>query len=351
MQEKIYYYSKQKLLVRTIIAGVILLVCSTLVFGALSTGQTRRIGLLILLGIVGLGAALFILLSIPLLFSKAKKEIELNDKGIYSSGNDGSRIGLIPWDNIGQITRNKIQNKDCICIHVRDISGYINKINGKEKRAILASNHIALLIDNRNVDDDLPAILSEAQQFFSKFGTTTPESQGNNDLSTKATGTTFDDLRVKMLDAQVFLHYDSGMKRAKNLEDPAWLHENVFFWPFDDRFQDNSAPPEIKRFGVRFFVFAKPLPNLLKLSKLTATSGNEEKYCFNANNKLFPFEQLFKAGNLKYIKRIDKQQHIFYDLTNIYAMRNGDDGSFPKKEIILSQAISDKTIHLFQIDK
>jgi hypothetical protein len=351
MQEKTYYYSKQKLLVRTVVAGVILLVCSSLVFGALSTGQTRRIGLLILVGIVGLGAALFILLSIPILFSKAKKEIELNDKGIYSSGNDGSRIGLIPWGNVSQITRNKIKDKDYICVHVRDISGFAGKANGKERRAILASNHIALLIDNRNVNDDLSGILSEVQRFFNKYGTTTTAPQGNNDLGTKATGTAFDDLRVKMLDAQVFLHYDSGLKRAENFEDPTWLHENVFFWSFDEKFANNSAPPEVKNYGVRFFVFAKPFPSLLKFSKLTPASGDEEKYCFNANNKLFPFERLFKTGSLKYIKRINKQQHIFYDLTKIYAMRLVNDGSSPKKEIILGQAISDNTVHLFQIDK
>lgn len=350
MQEKTYYYSKQKLLIRIVIAFVLFFACSSLAFSALSTGQVRRIGLLILIGVVGLGAALFILFSIPILLSKAKKEIELNDKGIHSLGNNGSQIGLIPWGNISHITQNKIENKNYICVHVHDISPFSNKITTKEKRAILESNHIALLIDNRGVKEDLSTIFSAAELFLKTYGTPVPEREDKNASGTKTTTSPFKDLKVPVLNTQVFMHYDSGIKRPKNFEDSDWLHEHVFFWPFTEKFENKSLPPEFQGYNAKHFVLTKSMPDLLKLSKGTSASRKDEKYCFTTNNKPFPFDRLFKSGHLTYIKQLNKREHVFYNLNNIYAVANGNDGAF-KKDIVLSQAISDDSVHLFHIDK
>jgi hypothetical protein len=351
MNEKTYYYSKQKLLLRMLVAFAIFFPCAKLIYGALATGEIRRIGLLILVALVALAAALFIALSIPLLFAKAKKEIEFNEQGIYSAGNNGDKIGLIPWHNISQVTQNKIDNKKYICVHVRDIAPFSNTITAKEKRTILATNHIALLIDNRNVADELPAIFAEAQRFLKTYGTPEPNQQDNPATAPSATPPAFSDLTVPVLDAQVFMHYHTGLNRPRNFEDPNWLHEHVFFWPFTEKPDEKSLPAGFGGYNARYFVFAKPLPDLLKLSKVTATTGNEEKYFFNAGNKPFAFDQLFKAGNLKYITLINKRQHVFYKLDNIYALAAGNEGETAKKEIVLSHAIAADSVYLFQINR
>jgi NADH:ubiquinone oxidoreductase subunit K len=173
MQEKIFYYSKRKAVVRIVIALAILILCSKLVFTAISVGEISRIGLLLFVGLIGLGAALYVIISIPVLIFKPRKEIEISEKGIFSSDSDNSAMGLIPWDNISQVTLNKIENKSYICVHVHDSSVFIYKVRTKERRALLESSKIALLIDNRNVNEELFAIFTEVEQYFKKFANNT----------------------------------------------------------------------------------------------------------------------------------------------------------------------------------
>jgi hypothetical protein len=56
-----------------------------------------------------------------------------------------------------------------------------------------------------------------------------------------------------------------------------------------------------------------------------------------------------KAGNLSYINLINKHEHVFSNLKNIYAAKNGNNTSSPGKQIALQAAIVDDSIHLFQL--
>lgn len=148
-----------------------------------------------------------------------------------------------------------------------------------------------------------------------------------------------------------FVHYDSGLKRPKNFEDVNWLHEHVFFWPLLQRPEIKSLPPGFENYSMRYFIFTKPLPDQLKVSKATSISGTEEKFCFTVSNKPYPFDLLFKAGNLSYINLINKHEHVFSNLKNIYAAKNGNNTSSPGKQIALQAAIADDSIHLFQLGR
>jgi hypothetical protein len=352
MQEKIYYYSKRKLLIRLAIACVILLVCFKPVYRLISTGEILSIRFLIICGIVGLGAALYLLVSIPVLFSKPRKEIEINEKGLHTCKNSKSEINFIPWDNISHLSQNKIESKNYICIHVIDNSSFSDKVKTKERRAILESNNIALLIDNENINGELSSIFNELELFFKKYGPHYSGDENKNDSKSKNTTLSYNDLKIPVMNVQVFMHYDSEVKQPKDYGNSNWVHQHVFFWSSTEKFENKSLPSEFKKYKTKYFIITKPIPEQLLLSIMKLAPGNDDKYFFNRNNKYFPFEQLFKSGNLKYIKMLDKKHHIFYNLNNIYAsLVNINKGSFSEKEIILSQAISDDSVNLFQIDK
>ncbi len=353
MEEKIYYFSKRKHLIRVAIAGMVFIACFALVAGAVSSGSVRRIGILILVGIVGLIAAFFLLVSIPVLFGKRSKEIELSDKGIFAGGS--SSLGIVPWDNISNVTKTIIENKNYICVHVYDIAPYKELIKDKKKQVMLQSNKIALLLNESNINAGFITLSREFENYFKKYGKqepATPEieaSDSENDIG--------EDIKLPLLNSQIFMHYDSGIKQKKDLQDQEWVNQHVFFWTAFEPFEKKSLPAQFKEYTHRYFILRKELPKLINIGVGQAMPwfgmpGNGDKYFLSSNNTQMPIKRLIDTGHFQYIELLDKQKHIFSDLQNIFAAVNGNLLPIPQADhISLKLALAKHAIKIFKINR
>ena len=306
MTEKSFYFSKKKHIPKVLIANAIFLACLSVVIFSLSAGSLHRIGILILVGIIGILAALYVIASIPVLFSKAAKEITLNSEGIFSSGNHGKDIGLVPWQHITRIVKNTISGKSYICVYVDDVSPFLINAKNKESRNALKNNQIALMIDNEDVAEPMKEILAACEEFFEEYGNTTSREVPEGEAKTSPA----ESLKIPVLGSKVFMHYDSGTAKQKNFEDQGWLNQYVFFWDAHEAFERKSLPAEFENLTHRYFILTKQLPKQIsigagKVMPWFGMPGNGDKFFLSSNNKHMPIKMLMDTGHFTRIELLD----------------------------------------------
>ena len=353
MTEKSFYFSKKKQIPRVLIAGAIFLVCLQLLIMSLSSGYFGRIGILILVAIAGVLAALYLIASLPALLTKPSKNISFNSEGVYSSGNYGNDVGIVPWNHITRIAKNVIGGKNYICVYVNDIQPYLEKVKNKEKRNVLQNNKIALMIDNSNVAEEVKEILAEAEKFFDEYGSPSTSEAATAEVKS----TPSENLKIPVLSTKVFMHYDSGAEKQKNFEDQGWMNQYVFFWDAHEAFDRKSLPDEFNSYQHRYFILAKELPKLLKMGvgkvmPWFGKPGNGDKYFLSTNNQHMPLKKIIDSGYFLYIDELDKANHVFHDMKNIFASVSEQASEISiEKEISLKEAIENSAVKIFRISK
>lgn len=107
---------------------------------------------------------------------------------------------------------------------------------------------------------------------------------------------------------ELFMHYFDG-STAKDLQNPSWQNQGVFFWMNDEPFEKKSLPEFFESFEKKLFIFHE-VPDYIELVSAKAIPwfgmpGEGDKYCLRYDENPITLDEALKLNIIKYVEIIE----------------------------------------------
>lgn len=107
---------------------------------------------------------------------------------------------------------------------------------------------------------------------------------------------------------ELYMHYwDSATE--KNLQDPSWQNQGVFFWNNNEPFERKSLPEFFENYEKKLFVFNE-VPDYISLVSAKAIPwfgmpGEGDKFCLRYDETPITIEEAHKLNIINYVKIVE----------------------------------------------
>lgn len=107
---------------------------------------------------------------------------------------------------------------------------------------------------------------------------------------------------------ELFMHYFDG-STAKDLQNPSWQNQGVFFWMNGEPFEKKSLPEFFESFEKKLFIFHE-VPEYIELVSAKAIPwfgmpGEGDKYCLRYDENPITLDEALKLNIIKYVEIIE----------------------------------------------
>ena len=106
----------------------------------------------------------------------------------------------------------------------------------------------------------------------------------------------------------LYMHY-SDNTATKDLQNPSWQNQGIFFWMNDEPFEKKSLPEFFESFEKKLFIFHE-IPDYIELVSAKAIPwfgmpGGGDKYCLRYNENPITLDEALKLNIIKYVEIIE----------------------------------------------
>lgn len=113
---------------------------------------------------------------------------------------------------------------------------------------------------------------------------------------------------LTFMSRELFMHYFDG-STAKDLQNPSWQNQGVFFWMNDEPFEKKSLPEFFESFEKKLFIFHE-VPDYIELVSAKAIPwfgmpGEGDKYCLRYDENPITLDEALKLNIIKYVEIIE----------------------------------------------
>ncbi|MDX6180873.1 hypothetical protein SGQ44_01815 [Flavobacterium sp. Fl-77] len=107
---------------------------------------------------------------------------------------------------------------------------------------------------------------------------------------------------------ELYMHYWDN-NTEKNLQDPSWQNQGVYFWNNNEPFERKSLPDFFENFEKKLFVFHE-VPDYISLVSAKAIPwfgmpGEGDKFCLRYDDHPITLEEAHKLNIIKYVEIIE----------------------------------------------
>ncbi|MBP4137983.1 hypothetical protein [Flavobacterium geliluteum] len=107
---------------------------------------------------------------------------------------------------------------------------------------------------------------------------------------------------------ELYMHYWDN-NTEKNLQDPSWQNQSVYFWNNSEPFERKSLPEFFENFEKKLFVFHE-VPDYISLVSAKAIPwfgmpGEGDKFCLRYDDQPITLEEAHKLNIIKYVEIIE----------------------------------------------
>ncbi len=139
-------------------------------------------------------------------------------------------------------------------------------------------------------------------------------SDGSNTLDDEINNST-----LPILTHKIFSHY-SNEKTKKDINNPEWQNQELFFWDYDEFFEKKSLPISFKEYQTKYFIFISLPPNYgLRQAKVIpwfGMEGNGNKYSVVHMEKYVPLTELLSEKIIQYVQFVELSNKNSWILKN-----------------------------------
>lgn len=113
---------------------------------------------------------------------------------------------------------------------------------------------------------------------------------------------------LTFLPRELYMHYwDSTAE--KDLQDPSWQNQGIFFWTDKEAFENKSLPEFFDNLERKLFIF-NTVPDYISLVSAKAMPwfgmpGGGDKFCLRYDDKPITIEEALKLNIIQYIEIIE----------------------------------------------
>ncbi|MBF4492542.1 hypothetical protein IR010_08300 [Flavobacterium sp. MR2016-29] len=147
---------------------------------------------------------------------------------------------------------------------------------------------------------------------------------------------------LTFLPRELYMHYwDSNTE--KNLQDPSWQNQGIFFWDYNEPFEKKSLPEFFENFEKKLFVFNK-FPEYISLVSAKAIPwfgmpGEGDKLSLRYNDNPITLEEAYKLNIINYVEMITlnyENLSILNDRDNYYFLIDPNEVKFENQLFYLN---------------
>lgn len=107
---------------------------------------------------------------------------------------------------------------------------------------------------------------------------------------------------------ELYMHYWDGTTQ-KNLQDPSWQNQGIFFWNNNEPFERKSLPEFFETLEKKLFVFTD-VPDYISLVSAKAIPwfgmpGEGDKFCLRYDDNPITIEEAYKLNIINYVEIIE----------------------------------------------